>query len=160
MVFRRSAFEEGRRGGAFSLPGAGCRSLGGRMPRSGGNHADDTSAFDAHGEGKGISGSDFPGFHAPSVIFSARSRRMVAWYAVFLSRKFKGMETVRSLPSPFIRAMYHWFPDRRAKAAHSPMADGGRTMVSSHTEGMFRTTSRSGESFGKAASMSAGLETQ
>ena len=92
--------------------------------------------------------------------FSARSRRMVAWYAVFLSRKFKGMETVRSLPSPFIRAMYHWFPDRRAKAAHSPMADGGRTMVSSHTEGMFRTTSRSGESFGKAASMSAGLETQ
>ena len=39
------------------------------MPRSGGNHADDTSAFDAHGEGKGISGSDFPGFHAPSVIF-------------------------------------------------------------------------------------------
>lgn len=85
---------------------------------------------------------------------------MVAWYAVFLSRKFKGMETVRSLPSPFIRAMYHWFPDLRAKAAHSPMADGGRTMVSSHTEGMFRTTSRSGESFGKAASMSAGLETQ
>ena len=85
---------------------------------------------------------------------------MVAWYAVFLSRKFKGMETVRSLPSPFIRAMYHWFPDRRAKAAHSPMADGGRTMVSSHTEGMFRTTSRSGESFGKAAFMSAGLETQ
>lgn len=70
MVFRRSAFEEGRRGGgSFSLPGAGCRSLGGRMPRSGGSHADDSSAFDAHGEGKGISGSDFPGFHAPSVIF-------------------------------------------------------------------------------------------
>lgn len=69
MVFRRSAFKEGRRGGVFSLPGAGCRSLGGRMPRSGGNHADDSSAFDAHGEGKGIFGGDFPGFHAPSVIF-------------------------------------------------------------------------------------------
>ena len=85
---------------------------------------------------------------------------MVARYAVFLFRKSRGMETVRSRPSPFIRAMYHWSPERRAKAADSPMADGGRTMVSSHTEGMFRTASRSGEPFGKAASMSAGLDTQ
>ena len=160
MVFRRSAFEEGRRGGAFPclgqdavLSGAGCRVPEGTMrtippPLI-----------------RMVKERVFPEvtFRVSTLhpsFFSARSRRMEAWYAVFLSRKFKGMETVRSLPSPFIRAMYHWFPDRRAKAAHSPMADGGRTMVSSHTEGMFRTTSRSGESFGKAASMSAGLETQ